>query len=228
MDGKPLILFVTSSMQYEGKTTLSGSIAIAVSEFQKTLAMDCDFRNPSLHKFFGIDGGAGIIQIVSDESTTQEVVTRNSESLHLLSCGGAIAAPSKILHSERFSSLLDSLMEEYPVIIMDMPPVLLTPDVFAMNHPAAKGIMIVHGGSTRRHLFVKALKSLKVFNIDLIGVVMNKMPANSGPGHYSNYYFPYSEYSGKKKYGNGNNIRRTPVRSGKASGRNYGNGPSKV
>ena len=49
------MLLVTSVAENEGKSTLAANLALALAEEQnRVLLLDCDFRQPALHKIFEI------------------------------------------------------------------------------------------------------------------------------------------------------------------------------
>ena len=49
------VLLVTSVAENEGKSTLAANLALALAEEQnRVLLLDCDFRQPALHKIFEI------------------------------------------------------------------------------------------------------------------------------------------------------------------------------
>ncbi len=51
---KRQVMMVTSSLPYEGKSTIIGNLAIILSQTgAKVLLLDCDLRRPSMHKLYG-------------------------------------------------------------------------------------------------------------------------------------------------------------------------------
>jgi capsular polysaccharide biosynthesis protein len=76
---KALTIMVASAAPKEGKSTTSANLAAVFAESgQRVLVMNCDFRRPTLHRFFGveneprrvIESGIDGLMVVSDVTTS--------------------------------------------------------------------------------------------------------------------------------------------------------------
>ena len=69
LDKKLKTILVTSSTKNEGKTTTATNLAVnfAAIDKKKVLIIDCDLRNPSVHKAFGITNAGGLTDLLIEQ-----------------------------------------------------------------------------------------------------------------------------------------------------------------
>jgi polysaccharide biosynthesis transport protein len=74
--GKPFkILTVTSTVPKEGKTTTSANLATSFAQTgHKVLLVDVDLHRGGLHRFFGLQAGRGLTEILTGQMTLDQVV----------------------------------------------------------------------------------------------------------------------------------------------------------
>ena len=81
---KPMqVIVVTSAIPHEGKSTVIASLAIVLAQAgKKTLLMDCDFRNPTQHKLFGLEnkGTTNYVATVDGQLVAHVAVSTRSRS----------------------------------------------------------------------------------------------------------------------------------------------------
>ena len=67
IEGPTKVVLVTSAEPGEGKTTTAANLAATFGELGKVvIALDCDFRHPTLHTPFGLDDGPGMNDVAHD------------------------------------------------------------------------------------------------------------------------------------------------------------------
>ena len=73
---KPIkTIVVTSSIPGEGKSTISGNLAITLSQSgARVLLIDCDLRKPSIHKKFRVVNDLGLTDILVDKCSLKDVI----------------------------------------------------------------------------------------------------------------------------------------------------------
>ena len=66
MDDKIQVINVVSTAPNEGKSTVSTNLArIMAAKYKNVLLIDCDLRNPSVHKLLHISNRSGLSNIMS-------------------------------------------------------------------------------------------------------------------------------------------------------------------
>lgn len=189
---RPLkVLLFTSANPWEGKTTVSSSVAITMAMGGgRTVIVDCDMRRPRTHKVFGLANRRGLSNaLIGGESVVRYCLETEVPGLHLLPCGPVPPNPSELLHTRRFSEVLDELKANYDYVILDTPPILAVTDpLIAANH--ADGVlMVVRVGSTSKGAMLQSKRRLDAIGIPLFGCVMNQVDTERKDYHY--YYYHY-------------------------------------
>jgi non-specific protein-tyrosine kinase len=97
-------LVVTSAAPGDGKSTALSNLAVTMAQGEKrTILVDADLRQPSLHTLFGVGNNQGLTTMTVDESALAEppLVATDVENLWLLPSGPLPPNPAEILGSRR-------------------------------------------------------------------------------------------------------------------------------
>ena len=89
--------------------------------------------------------------------------------------------------------LRDVLKSEADIVLFDSPPVTALSDTAILSTQMDGVLLVVDAGKTRRDIAKRALEALNRVNAHVIGVLLNRMPTQSG-GYY--YYYQYGDYYG--------------------------------
>ncbi|MDJ1114442.1 polysaccharide biosynthesis tyrosine autokinase [Microbacterium dauci] len=212
---------VTSSIPSEGKSTTTINLAIALADAGKKVALiDTDLRRPKVAEYLGIEGGAGLTDVLIGRVRVGDVMLPwGGRSLFVLPAGKIPPNPSELLGSKQMATLLGALERDFDVVLCDAPPLLPVTDAAILGRATSGAILIVAAGRTTRHQLQGASDALTTVGAKLAGFVMSMVPTR-GPDSYYNGYgygygYGYTEYSqdtakGKAKRGRS---RRAPIAS---------------
>jgi len=202
----PKSILVTSTIPGEGKTLVSCNLAGSFAKHgRRTLLIDCDLRRPMLHRHFRLPNECGLINwfekgadLESDPVGNPHLgITKVGENLSLLCSGGRSKAPSELLESQAFTTLLDQLKHRYDLIVVDSPPLGAVTDSLLIANRTDEVVYVCRFNKAyRKHikLFINQLRSGKN---EILGVVLNGLSPRRIE-YYSNYRY-YRSY--KKYYG---------------------------
>lgn len=186
-------LMITGPRQGEGKTLTAINLAISIAQEvnQTVLLVDADLRSPSIHRYFGIRRGEGLIDHLASGVPLSELLIHPEgiPKLVLLPGGRPTAQAAELINSPLMGELVQDLKHYYPnrYVLFDLPPLLTYADALAFA-PLMDGIiLVVEAGKTSREDIERCQEMLKKFN--LLGFVMNKLEI-LGQDHY---YYPYQE-----------------------------------
>ncbi len=94
---------VTSSIPSEGKTSTTINLAIALADAGKRVALlDADLRKPKVAEYLGIEGGAGLTDVLIGRASVNDVMLPwGGRSLYVLPAGKIPPNPSELLGPAR-------------------------------------------------------------------------------------------------------------------------------
>ena len=194
LDIKVKTIMVTSSGPGEGKTTVASNLAVIMAQSgKKTIIIDCDLRKPRIHKVFRVSNQDGLSNYLIGEVTIADVVKQTSvTNLQLLPSGVKPPNPAELVGSEKMGLFVESLKEYYDYIILDTPPVVVVTDAQLISQYADGCLLVIAASEADRDATIKAKELLTKVNAKILGVVLNKVDANS-KGRYKYYEYKYDE-----------------------------------
>ncbi len=139
---------VTSVTENEGKTSSAVNLAVVLAQNgHRVLLMDCDFKNPSVRRFFDtvehtseadfhrfIDNGGDITKYLKHDPDT---------GLYLADSVEPCTNSSDKLTSRFFADTLRALKEQFDFIIIDTPPCGITVDPEVLSSVVDASLMVV-------------------------------------------------------------------------------------
>ena len=188
------VLAVTSPSPEDGKTTIACNLAISLARIgKKTLLIDADFRRPRLHEVFGISNDTGLMGLLRSADGDRATGIREAiqetpiDGLFVLPSGPPDAMAPREIYSRRLPLLLDALREEYPVILIDTPPMMQIADARVLAQLADAAVLVVRAGRTTRVAARDAESRLARDGTRVLGVVLNGWTPEGGADQYYAY-----------------------------------------
>lgn len=169
-------IMVTSSYPGEGKTYVSANLAVSIAQGinEHVLLIDCDLRNPTVHKMLGYSNNEGLHEYLTGEKQLPDLIIRSGiEKLSLLCAGGPARNASELLSSSKMKTFLQEVRDRYQdrFVVIDATPTQVTsePNVLANM---VDGIVFVVMAERAPRASVK--KSIELMGRDkTLGVVFN-------------------------------------------------------
>ncbi|MBR4471128.1 MAG: CpsD/CapB family tyrosine-protein kinase, partial [Erysipelotrichaceae bacterium] len=193
-DEKLKVINVISTAAKESKSTTVLNLAYVFSQLgKKVLVMDLDLRLPSIHKKLKMKNKNGITDVIAKSIDFNEAVIHYTSRMDIILSGTRNPYASELIQSKAFASVLEQLKERYDMIFIDCPPVGLVTDGVITSTLCDGTIMCVATNMNDKRDLEKTRDLLKQFNVNILGIVMTRVPA--GKRYYSKY--------GYKNYGYG-------------------------
>jgi exopolysaccharide/PEP-CTERM locus tyrosine autokinase len=199
-------ILVTSAFSGEGKSLIAINLAIsiAIELHSHALLVDCDLRNPTLSRWFGMQEAKGLSDYLLGGVELPDLLVKTQVDKLSLLCGGSSQDnPVELIGSQRMDALVGELKSRYNdrYIILDSSPVLATTEPNVLDKMVDGIILVVRAGETPRESVQQAVKLLKTEKI--IGVVLNDMQFKSSALHSRyfgthRYYYDYRYRSTKE------------------------------
>ena len=174
-------ILITSSQPNEGKSTVISNLAatFASLENKKVLVMDCDLRNPSVHKMFGISNISGITDVLTGQKDIDKCIEKtNIKNLDVLKVGKIPPNPSEMLLSKKMKDFMDVIKEYYDYIFIDSPPIGVVADANILTQYADGTILLVGSNETDIEAVKISKERLEGVNANILGAILNKFEAD--------------------------------------------------
>lgn len=181
-------LVVTSALPGEGKTSLSGHLAVSLARAgYRTLLVDGDVREPAAHKVFDLPPGPGLCEVLREEVDPTEA-TRDTKvpGLSVMPAGKWSFTVRQALVGDRWGSVRRQLERQFDFVVMDTAPLLLVTDSLLLARGADGVVLSVLKGVSRIGSVAHTRERLSSLGARVLGVVVNGAR---------------SEYTGGRQYG---------------------------
>ncbi|AYG04174.1 polysaccharide biosynthesis tyrosine autokinase [Gryllotalpicola protaetiae] len=223
-DGEPVgrtrgrSFVMTSSLAQEGKSTTTANLGLALaSTSSNILVVDADLRRPKLASYLGLEGAAGLTDVLLGKVELADVVQRWGKSnLYVLPAGRVPPNPSELLGSKRMAKLVEMLEEQFDYVLYDAPPLLPVTDAAVLSKITTGSLVIVAAGRTHKSQLRSAVASIEQVGASVGGIVMTMVPTK-GPDAYAYGRYGYGYYGEEQADGRGKKKRSRAEKKAEAA-----------
>lgn len=193
---KPIkTIVITSAEAAEGKSTVSGNLALSFAQNdKKVIIIDCDLRKPSMHKNFKISNLIGLSEVLIGKEELENAIQKRNDNLDILPSGKIPPNPSEMLASSAMNRLIEKLSEKYDIIILDSAPLKAVTDAQILSTKADGTILVVRAQRTNKESVIEAKSLLTKVGANIIGTVLHAVENTKGKYYY---YYGSDESSNK-------------------------------
>ncbi len=192
-DLPPKVIMLTSASPQEGKSTTCANLGVALAQTNRsTLLMDCDLRNPVLHKIFGLPNLRGLVDVLVGAYDLQAVLQEPFPNLQVATAGPVPHNPWELLSSERFAELTNQARQRFDYLLIDSPHVLMNSSPLgALADPVilatqVDGVLLVlNAQSTGKKTLQRAVHTLETGGANILGTIVNNIKVSKGSYYYS-------------------------------------------
>lgn len=181
-DPPPQVIVLTSPGPKEGKTTTCANLGVVLAQADKsTLILDCDLREPALHRVFGLDNSYGMADVLSDGRGLHSVQWEVLSNLKAAPAGPIPHAPTDLLGSRNFAELVRQARRAFDYVLIDSPHVMTgsslggpSPDPLIVAAQADGVLLVLDARSTRKEAVRQTIGSLRNVGARVLGTVVNQ------------------------------------------------------
>ncbi|MDQ0731132.1 polysaccharide biosynthesis tyrosine autokinase [Arthrobacter sp. B1I2] len=183
-------VLITSSLPGEGKSTTAVNMAISLAQAgQRVALVDADLRRPMVGEYLGLDRSVGLTTYLVGQGNLEDLLQLwGTDDLHVLASGQIPPNPSELLGSAAMLGLIQALEERYDAVVIDAPPLLPVTDAAVLAQRVGGVVLVVGSQLVKSTDLQKSLSSLEMVEADLLGVVMNRLPAKEPHAYTYSYY----------------------------------------
>lgn len=168
---------VVSAASGEGKTVTAINLAmsLAAEPTQSVILLDLDLKQPSVAKVLGLPVEKGLESYFADNENVTTLWRRlpGVDRLAIVPTVAPVAGSSELLASPATAELIKQMREVSgdPLVLVDLPPALLSDDVLAVA-PLLDGLIFVVAEERTRREDIQAMFEL-LRSTPVIGTVLN-------------------------------------------------------
>ncbi|MDI9638581.1 polysaccharide biosynthesis tyrosine autokinase [Kamptonema cortianum] len=173
-------LTVTSTIKREGKSVIASNLAVAyVLNGQKTILVDANLRNPTVHTLLGGQAQPGLGDVLLGTHTVEQALQQTSvEGLQILSAGTIPANATEAIGSDRMKEVVEELSKYADMVVFDTPHVAGLADAPSIASVTDASILVVTYGKPDKSEFKEAVGILTASSPALLGLVENRVSAS--------------------------------------------------
>jgi protein-tyrosine kinase len=191
------VVTFSSPAAEDGKSLVCLNLAASYARDlnRRVILLDCDLRNPSLHRYLGIPAKPGIIGCLEEDFLQPYCYMRRLDKLYILTAGGIASNPLELLSQDRMRKLINYLKTEFDTILIDTPPLAPISDAQVLTGLSDGMVLVVRSGKTTYGNIEQGFRNLD--REKLMGVVVNDVKPLLFNTHYDHRYY---HHGGKNQY----------------------------
>ncbi|HXZ98795.1 MAG TPA: CpsD/CapB family tyrosine-protein kinase [Candidatus Binatia bacterium] len=169
---------VTSTVRGEGRSTVAAGMALLqwLDYERRTVLVDLDLEQPSLHRRFGLAEGSGLSDLIEGHGAVEDHLQRVVGDLYVLTAGRLREDAPRTLTRLAQSSVISQLFEWAEAVVFDLPPVLGSPTGLEAARLSGSPVMVVRAGVTPLPRAKEALDALPACSSVILNGVESAMP----------------------------------------------------
>ena len=203
-DRNARVIGITSSAHGEGKSLTVINLAYSIAESgRKVILVECDLRLPTLRKKLNLPRSTGLSNILA--GINSEKATLHSDvlikGLDFVQAGDLPPNPSELLGSKAFTNLIDTLADNYDVILLDLPPIGKVSDALVVSRCTDGLVIVVRNDYTNASELDYTLRQCELVDAKVLGFVYNGSGAKSKKykyGYGNKYAYGYAASQKKR------------------------------
>ncbi len=198
-----LVLLVTSTQPGEGKTLTCSNLALTFArKGKRTLLIDADFRLGRVAQVFNATPSTGLDEMLSQEDLSMNEFLGAASLCFVPSLqNGLVLVPRKVnnpnagemVSSDRFKAFVHMAKEQFDVVIIDTPPMMITPEPLSLAEIVDGVLFVTRSGITPVSAAREALQVLRDRHVRVATVLNGVRHSPFEDDRYQKYSAYYRE-----------------------------------
>ncbi len=169
----PHIIYITSALRGEGKTSTISNLAVQLSDLEKrVLLVDFDMKNPNLSGVFlnKVEYEHSLNALYAGDINEKEAVTALTGYLDLLP---TVFERSSIPLDSNLFGVIKKMAVGYDYVLIDTAPVGLTADPMSLSQIASDALFVARYDTASMQEIKDALERIEKSGVSVLGCVVN-------------------------------------------------------
>lgn len=202
------VLMLTGPTPGVGKSFVSTNLAaVCAHAGQRVLIIDGDLRKGHVHNVFKGSSANGLSELLAGKIELAKAIRPSGmENLDYISKGMTPPNPSELLMTERFSHFVDSVNEQYDLVIIDTPPTLAVTDSAVIGAYAGTTLIVMRYQQNVPVEIERTVERLHNAGVSVRGAILNAIERSAVSSYHQGYGYRYGYgygYGYKDGYGYG-------------------------
>lgn len=203
----------TSSVQNEGKSTVSWNLAISLAESGKSVVfVDADMRKSTFMAKHRVKTDPnGLSHYLSGQKSLSEIIySTEQENLYMIPAGPFPPNPAELLGKPAFEKMIVALKKDFDYVVIDAPPISATADPAIIAAVCDGSVMVIGAKRSSAKMIKECIEQLERSGKPILGSILNMVDYKYFSYGYEKYYGKYYGYRYGKYYGYGygNNVEK--------------------
>lgn len=187
-------VLITGATPGVGKSFVSANFAAIMARTGKrVLLIDADMRKGHLNYYFDVERERGLSEVIAGNVPVSEAIRKALlPNLDLLTTGVLPPNPAELMMSPALARLLEGLSDDYDLLIVDTPPVLVAADTTGVAAQTGTVLLVARAGVTQMGELHESAKRLAQAGKAATGVLFNAIDLTRR--HYGSHGYKYGGY----------------------------------
>jgi len=168
-------VMITGPTPSVGKSFIAANLAVILSQAGKrVLLLDIDLHKGHLNQYFGLSREDGLAEFLTGKKTLEQVIKKNVlQNLDFMSIGTRVSNPSILLLNEQLPKMFEQVSDQYDIVLVDAPPVLLVSDVAVIGANIGTTFLVMRDRLSTIADLNLSVKRLDQAHVEIKGVLFN-------------------------------------------------------
>jgi polysaccharide biosynthesis transport protein len=178
---RPRTIAIAAARPAEGKTTVTLALGrSAALSGERVVAIDCDIRHPSFPRLAGTEPEPGLADVLRGSARLEDVLRKDHlTDMAFIPAGQGGPETLGLFMSEGMGRLLQTLRDEYELVLLDAPPAHAMADTRVIAQIADATLLCVRWRATPRAVVQNAVELLEAAGASVAGVALTRVDARA-------------------------------------------------
>ncbi|NWH04702.1 CpsD/CapB family tyrosine-protein kinase [Desulfobacter latus] len=170
-------IYVSSCFNGEGKTisAVSMAFALTINQGSNVLLIDGNPRSPGLHKLFKINSSPGLIDLLKDPETINDVARETRyKNLHVIPFGHHSSGRPNLIKDNQIQNMNQHLLDQFDYVVFDGNSLIGSSDSIMVAGNFDTVAVVVQAELSKWNIVKSVIDRLENADVPVVGVILNK------------------------------------------------------